>query len=79
MAKYRKRPVVIEAEQWPYHEPAGWRGIEGVCYQNGRLEIETLEGPHTVTPGDWIITGVEGERYLCKPEIFEKTHDKVDG
>lgn len=39
--------------------------------------IDTLKGGHIVCPGDWIITGVEGERYSCKPNIFEKTYDPV--
>jgi hypothetical protein len=37
----------------------------------------TLEGGHVVTPGDWIITGVQGERYPCKPDIFEATYEPV--
>lgn len=41
--------------------------------------IDTLEGGHTVCPGDWIITGVQGERYPCKPDIFEATYEPVDG
>ena len=40
--------------------------------------IETLEGGHIVCPGDWIITGVQGERYPCKPDIFEATYDPVE-
>lgn len=39
--------------------------------------IDTLEGGHTVCPGDWIITGVKGEHYPCKPDIFEMTYDPV--
>ena len=39
--------------------------------------IRTLEGWHEVTPGDWIITGVNGEHYPCKPDIFEKTYEPV--
>lgn len=39
--------------------------------------IDTLEGKHEVTPGDWIITGVKGEKYPCKPDIFEMTYEKV--
>ena len=39
--------------------------------------IHTLEGGHIVCPGDWIITGVAGEHYPCKPDIFEKTYDPV--
>ena len=40
--------------------------------------IDTLEGGHIVCPGDWVITGVQGERYPCKPDIFEATYEKVD-
>ena len=40
--------------------------------------IDTLEGGHRVCPGDWIITGVKGERYPCKPDIFEATYDPVE-
>lgn len=40
--------------------------------------IDTLEGGHIVCPGDWIITGVKGERYPCKPDIFALTYDAVD-
>ena len=45
---------------------------------NGRPYIATLEGDHLVTPGDWIITGVKGEHYPCKPDIFEATYEKVE-
>ena len=40
--------------------------------------IETLEGGHKVTPGDWIIEGIKGERYPCKPDIFALTYDLVE-
>ena len=40
--------------------------------------IDTLEGGHIVCPGDWIITGVNGEHYPCKPDIFEKTYEAVE-
>ena len=40
--------------------------------------IDTLEGGHTVCPGDWIITGVKGEKYPCKPDIFEATYEHVE-
>jgi hypothetical protein len=40
--------------------------------------IDTLEGGHTVCPGDWVITGVQGERYPCKPDIFEATYEPVE-
>lgn len=41
--------------------------------------IDTLEGEHIVCPGDWIITGVKGERYPCKPDIFAATYEMLDG
>lgn len=41
--------------------------------------IDTLEGGYTVCPGDWIITGVKGERYPCKPDIFAETYEAVEG
>ncbi len=40
--------------------------------------IDTLEGGHIVCPGDWIITGVKGERYPCKPDIFEQTYERTE-
>jgi hypothetical protein len=42
------------------------------------LEIDTLEGTMTADPGDWIITGVHGERYPCKPDIFALTYEPVE-
>lgn len=76
--QFRKKPVVIEATQWfkDGDHPAVkiWdRG--GHVYKNGTALIETLEGDHHVTPGDWIITGVKGEHYACKPDIFELTYE----
>jgi len=78
MSKFRKRPVVIEAVQ--YH--TGDR-VEGVCKKpchsitasSGRPHIHTLEGNMSVSDGDWIITGIKGEIYPCKPDIFEATYD----
>lgn len=60
MPLFRKKPVVIEAEQW---------------LGPGTLEIPTLEGVMTASEGDWIITGVKDERYPCKPDIFEATYE----
>lgn len=49
------------------------------AYQtNVEVKIETLEGVMTAQPGDWIITGVKGEKYPCKPDIFEQTYMPVD-
>lgn len=48
------------------------------AYQTDKeLEIQTLEGPLRAAPGDWIITGIRGEQYPCKPDIFEKTYEPV--
>lgn len=63
MARFRKKPVIIEAEQWQGPKPKF---------------IETLEGVMRANPGDWIITGVNGEKYPCKPDIFEKTYEPID-
>ena len=75
--KFRKKPVVIEAEQFREAKvpwPVGVRVIGA----DGAICIDTLEGVHHVSEGDWIITGVEGEKYPCKPDIFEQTYEKVD-
>ena len=48
------------------------------AYQTDKdVHIETLEGVMHASPGDWIITGVNGEKYPCKPDIFEKTYEPV--
>ena len=75
--KFRKK-FVIDAEQWPVDADDDFQGIEGVIWQNQRLEIHTLEGVHEVTPGDWIITGVVGEKYPCKDAIFKLTYEPVE-
>ena len=79
MAKFKKKPVVIEASQfWPDKKP--WPE-EVVDLHNEVIEagwgILTLEGMMLVSPGDWIITGVKGERYPCKPDIFDMTYEPV--
>ena len=49
------------------------------AYQTDKeMTIHTLEGDHHASIGDWIITGVNGEQYPCKPDIFEKTYELVD-
>ena len=93
MAKFRKKPVVIEAEQffqdlaqkyWPDSvEPLDSPWPNRICdhckrplRQHGA--VETLEGVHIACNGDWIITGVKGEKYPCKPVIFEQTYEPVE-
>lgn len=94
MAKYRKKPVVIEAVEFrlnqgiedgtsnPTDLPAGVKpvGFEVNDPHNKLVYpyIDTMEGRHYINPGDYIITGVKGERYPCNPDIFEATYDKVD-
>ena len=81
MSKYRKKPVVIEATQW--HPGVSVEGVcEGECVGEGRNiktapHIHTLEGGLSVSDCDWIITGVKGEHYPCKPDIFEATYEAV--
>lgn len=80
MGKFRKIPVVIDAVQWtganlgeiqafykPYNILVG-----------DEIHIHTLEGTMVASKGDWIIKGVKGEFYPCKPDIFEKTYEKVE-
>lgn len=73
--KFIKKPIVIEATQWfkMGDHPA-------VFFNELFLEpcVGTLEGTMSVTPGDWIITGVKGEHYPCKPDIFEMTYERVE-
>jgi hypothetical protein len=121
MARYRKKPVEIEASQWfkngdhpldyakdevgfeggqpctysgEHRKANGWEGGVVRYFRRpdvpGRQEckhcekqmhahgwIDTLEGGHIVCPGDYVITGVKGEQYPCKPDIFAATYDEV--
>lgn len=74
--KFRKKPVVIEAYQF-----FEWDiDCKGVCSGGNEIpypHIHTLGGVIKVSKGDWIIEGVNGEFYSCKPDIFEKTYEKV--
>lgn len=120
MAKYRKKPVVIEATQWfkngdhpldyanpdkgfvggavyslAYRKERNWEGDVVRYYRDPQISgelkcsicgnkyhdhgwIDTLEDGHIVCPGDWIITGVKGEHYPCKPDIFEMTYEVTE-
>lgn len=83
MAKYRKRPIIVEAIQFDPHTqwPAGVYSWHEVGYQprDGSWGyIDTLEGKMHVMAGDWIITGVNQEKYPCKPDIFAKTYEPVE-
>ena len=90
--RYRKKPVVIEAVQFTEEMAKGMISLpEGVCLgrrslgppsdcflYNYRFYIQTPEGSMNVEVGDWIITGIEGEKYPCKSAIFEKTYEIED-
>lgn len=83
MAKYRKKPVVIEAVQWDGGKLSTIALIVAEKSSHVRvrddrsLEISTLEGHMRANVGDWIIRGVQGELYPCKPDIFAATYEPV--
>lgn len=78
--KYRKKPVVIEAMQLTDGNEikvTEFMGLsEGKLTADG-IEIETLEGTMKASIGDYIIKGVQGEFYPCKPDIFEQTYERA--
>ena len=74
--KYRKKPVVVDAVQWFKH--GDHSAVEESLANDQFGWIDTLEGGHIVTPGDYIITGVVGEIYPCKPDIFKMTYELVE-
>jgi hypothetical protein len=78
--KYRKKPIVIEAVQWTgsMKPVISLVGHDLPTYgdgHSGALRITTLEGDHRCDLGDWIIKGIQGELYPCKPDIFEATYE----
>ncbi len=85
MALYRKKPVVIEAVQFTGDASAPEiMALDLGCEHDPALGtdvmlIHTLEGTMRADPGDWIIRGVKGEIYPCKPDIFAATYDAVPG
>ena len=86
MKRYRKKPVVIEAMQYLPHDNCdeiaqfiyGDSDWDEPCTEreNGEWAIDTLEGTMWAQPGDWIIKGVQGEFYPCKPDIFAATYEE---
>lgn len=78
--KYRKKPVVIEAWQnSDENEFPAWVDSAGVGREpGGVILINTLEGVMKAMPGDYIIKGIQGEVYPCKPDIFEATYEVVN-
>jgi Protein of unknwon function (DUF3310) len=90
MPKFRKKPVVIEAIQFngleDYLKIVQWMKDNGdtfaladeVYYKTPIMIIQTLEGAMSASPGNWIIKGVKGEFYPCKPDIFEATYEAIE-
>ena len=87
MSLYRKKPLVIEARQFRGEMDRGladWCG--GTFFlaapfgakHKPVIEIPTAEGVMTASPGDWIIQGVKGKFYPCKPDIFEQTYELTE-
>lgn len=88
--KFRKKPVVVEAAHYTgdgnfeNSEVPNWiwqalqDGVLSPSADGNLLKIKTLEGVMEVSAGDWIIQGVKGELYPCKPDIFEATYDLVE-
>jgi len=88
-SKFRKKPVVIEAIQWTGDALSATEAITFVLDGDGTaryhddanpffIAIDTLEGTMHALAGDWIIKGVAGESYPCKPAIFEATYERAD-
>ena len=91
--RFRKKPVVIEAHQWSHRADSfftapSWlraahdlnsEALGSFFVPTGSKDafIRTLEGRMRTSPGDWIIKGVKGELYPCKPDIFQQTYDPV--
>lgn len=82
--KYIKKPVIIEAIQFGPEGNAAkiidWAGANGVFVRldHSGIHIKTLEGTMLAARNDWIIKGIKGEFYPCKPDIFELTYEKLD-
>ena len=78
--RYRKKPVEIEAVQWNGHNYLEITQLTRGEFRaiNDKLFIETLEGMMCANVGDYIIKGVKGELYPCKPDIFDQTYERVE-
>ncbi len=80
MPKFRKKPVVIEAVRWTGDNQTEIGAFDSriEIAEANRLAIPTLEGEMCADPGDWIIRGVKGEVYPCKPDIFDATYEGAE-
>jgi hypothetical protein len=87
-AKFRKKPVIIEAMKFEATPESAWAIREWVIagggvisvggLSNGAFRITTLEGDMTVSEGNWVIRGVKGEFYSCQDDIFRMTYEPVE-
>ena len=81
MPRFRKKAVEIEACQFTgdnFKEILSFIGNKEIAYREGNfIIIKTLEGDHRAIPYDWIIRGVKGEFYPCKPDIFAETYEQI--
>jgi len=79
--KYRKKPVIIEAIQYDgknQNEITIFTETRAFLFgKNNAMEIPTLEGNHKCSVGDFVIKGIKGEFYPCKPDIFKETYEEV--
>lgn len=91
MPQYRKKPVVIEAFKYNYDDIQSnltisiprWfldAVISGTVYEDSHnlMCIKTLEGIHSISDGDFVIQGIKGELYPCKPDIFEASYELAE-
>lgn len=95
MARYRKKPIIVEAEKYREGLEDGFDTVDIIMCEGQELNLEELEyfdtdygkkypyiktpeGKHYIHKGSYIITGIFGERYPCKPDVFEATYEKVD-
>lgn len=89
MAKYRKKPIPVEAVQffpdilpWPvgvyFREWDNPSRVKGESFKAQGFFIDTLNGPVMISSGEWIITGALGERYPCKPDVFDRTYEPAE-
>lgn len=91
MPKYRKKPVIVEAIQWDgtnfdqimnfmretHGTKLNYENAEASALKTGKLYINTKEGVMEASTNDWVIKGVAGEFYPCKPDIFDVTYEDV--
>lgn len=85
--KFKKKPVIIEAVQfnniddylkiYNWMKESNYTMADECIYSTPEMHIQTLEGCMSAKPGDWIIKGVNGEFYPCKPDVFEQTYESL--